>query len=68
KNGFFTKALLQGLKGEADYNKNNIVNLEELFTFVQQRVPAMVGIHTKQRQNPKMVRNDLGDLPIYVVK
>ncbi|MEZ4887128.1 MAG: caspase family protein [Chitinophagales bacterium] len=68
KNGFFTKALLEGLKGHADYNKNDLVSLTELFTFVQQRVPAMVGIHTKQRQNPKMVRNDLGDLPIYVVK
>lgn len=68
KNGFFTKALIQGLKGEADYNTNDIITLTELFTFVQQRVPTMVGLHTKQRQNPQMIRNDLGDLPIYVTK
>jgi len=68
KNGFFTKALLEGLKGFADYDKNDIVSLTELFTFVQHRVPVIVGKHTKQRQNPQMVRNDLGDLPIYVVK
>lgn len=68
KNGFFTKALLEGLKGFADYDKNDIISLTELFTFVQHRVPVIVGKHTKQRQNPQMVRNDLGDLPIYVVK
>ena len=68
KNGFFTKALLEGLKGFADYDKNDIISLTELYTFVQHRVPVIVGKHTKQRQNPQMVRNDLGDLPIYVVK
>ena len=41
--GAFTKALVEGLRGEADYDKNRTVELKELDLFVTQRVKQLTG-------------------------
>ncbi len=46
--GAFTYYLLEGLKGAADYNQDTIVDVEELYRFLTEKVPAA----TKQRQTP----------------
>ncbi len=46
--GFFTFALLQGLKGRADLNKNGEISTLELAQFVSDEVPKI----TQDRQFP----------------
>lgn len=46
--GYFTLALLEALGGEADQNKNGVVHLHELISYVQNRVPEL----TRDRQHP----------------
>jgi WD40 repeat protein len=48
QHGFFTAALLQGLQGEADTDKDHIVDGLELAIFVEKRVPVI----SKDRQFP----------------
>ncbi|MEM6359406.1 MAG: caspase family protein [Bacteroidota bacterium] len=36
--GIFTKALTQGLEGDADYNRDNIIQFDELSLYVKNRV------------------------------
>jgi uncharacterized caspase-like protein len=38
KQGYFTKALLEGLRGKADYNKDGVVTSLELDLYVHERV------------------------------
>lgn len=49
-NGYFTKALIRGLKGGADTNRDRLVTAKELFTFVSQKVKA----DTNDKQHPVM--------------
>jgi hypothetical protein len=42
-NGFFTKALLEALRGRADYNTDGTVTLEETHKYVVDRVPQISG-------------------------
>ena len=51
-NGAFTKAVLEGLAGAADYDRNGIVETDELYLFVRRRVGEM----TKNQQEPVWVR------------
>lgn len=47
--GVFTWALLEGLRGEADANSDQLITAGELFTFVRDRVR----LETAFRQNPR---------------
>jgi hypothetical protein len=38
KGGIFTKALISGLKGRADFNNDNIIQFEELSNYVRNEV------------------------------
>lgn len=40
-NGAFTRALVEGLRGSADYNRNGLVSVSELELYVYDRVRAM---------------------------
>jgi hypothetical protein len=62
--GAFTKAILEGLDGAADYNRDQLVNLFELNLFVTQRVKDLTG----GRQHPFTPINLFGDIPVYVVE
>ncbi len=62
--GAFTKAILEGLDGEADYNKNEVINLMELNLYVTERVKQL----TSGRQHPFTPINLFGDIPIYALE
>jgi hypothetical protein len=48
----FTLALVEGLSGKADYNKDKVVYLNELDTYVAERVKEL----TKGQQHPVTAR------------
>lgn len=48
EHGAFSYALLEGLRGAADSDRNGLLPISELFGFVAQRVPALTG----GRQHP----------------
>lgn len=49
-NGYFTKALVRGLKGGADVNRDKLITAKEIFTFVSNDVQKK----TKSQQHPVM--------------
>lgn len=53
-NGFFTKALLKGLRGKSDKNKDKRVTLIELFNYIYNDVTARTKNY-KERQHPQLV-------------
>lgn len=55
KNGVFTHAVLRGLKGEADRNRDDRVQMSELRDFVEQEVRRL----TDGRQSPTARRENL---------
>ncbi len=60
-NGAFTKALLEGLEGAADYQKNGIISINELDLYVSERVKKL----TKGKQTPVTSKPDtIRDFPI----
>ena len=63
KHGVFTKAILDGLDGDADYNKDRVVNLMELNLFVTESVKETTG----GAQHPFTPINQFGNIPIYLV-
>ena len=46
--GVFTYYLLEGLKGAADYSKDGLVDVEEIYRYLSENVPQA----TEQRQTP----------------
>jgi hypothetical protein len=61
--GAFTYYLLEGLKGAADFNKDNIVRLGEVIQFVSDRVRR----DTRSQQSPISSGAYDGNLPLSVV-
>ena len=60
-NGAFTKALVEGLDGRADYTKDKAVSLNELALYVSERVKALTG----GDQSPTTAKPDtVPDFPI----
>ena len=59
--GAFTKALIDGLNGKADYNGNHRVEIKELDLYVTERVKQLTG----GRQHPTTeIPNTLPNFPI----
>ena len=48
KNGVFTRAVVEGLSGKADFNKDGVVTFDELSLYVAERVKEL----TKNTQHP----------------
>ena len=64
-NGAFTKALVEGLAGRADFNGDNAVSLNELNLYVADRVKQL----TNGDQHANMIRPDsIRDFPFAVMK
>lgn len=59
QHGAFTKALLDGLNGAADTNKDHFVQVSELFQYLQKTVPSLVRQRKNQEQQPQMYPADL---------
>jgi uncharacterized caspase-like protein len=58
--GVFTWAILEGLSGTADVNRDRVVTTGELFDFVSNRVRE----ETKSRQNPRALPGTNRDFPL----
>ncbi len=63
--GAFTYALLDGLKGEADYAKDNVVNIRELTTYIENRLPDLSEEVAGRPQFP-VINSRGGDFPLAV--
>jgi hypothetical protein len=61
--GAFTKAILEGLDGEADFNNDDVVTLLELNLYVTERVKDLTG----GRQHPYTPINLFGNIPLFVL-
>ncbi len=61
--GAFTYALLQGMSGEANYDGNDYISLNELFVYVAKQVPRL----TDGRQHPYF-RSEGTDMPFVFTK
>jgi hypothetical protein len=64
RQGAFTYYLIKGLKGSADRDKDRIVNLGEIFTYVK----ANVTNFTDNKQTPIIEGNASRDMPIAILK
>lgn len=64
-NGAFTRAMLEGLRGAADYNGDGAVSVNELNLYVSEAVKAL----TNNQQTPVMQRpNSIRDFPLATVR
>lgn len=52
QHGAFTKALLDGLSGQADQNQDESLALSELFAYLSETVPALTRAEMNQVQQP----------------
>jgi len=69
KNGAFTEGIISALKhGKADKNKDNIITISELVSYLETSVPEMVSEVKNEIQKPKLVQNELGDISIFYIK
>lgn len=62
--GVFTWALLEGLKGQADENRDKVVTAGELFNYVSTSVRR----ETNSRQNPRALSGTNKDFPLAITK
>jgi hypothetical protein len=62
--GVFTYNLINGLKGNADYNKDSYVTIGELFTYTQRTV----SLQTNGKQTPIIFGKDLYKIPMSRIK
>lgn len=61
--GVFTWALLEGLRGAADLNRDRVLTAGEVFDYVSNRVST----ETNARQNPRALSGTNRDFPLAVV-
>jgi WD40 repeat protein len=63
--GAFTYALLDGLKGQADYAKDSVINIRELMTYIENRLPDLSEEVAGRPQFP-VISSRGGDFPLAV--
>ncbi|MBK6365284.1 MAG: caspase family protein [Saprospiraceae bacterium] len=64
RQGIFSHFLIRGLKGEANYDGDNIVTVEELYQYVSKEVKK----YTAGAQNPSITGNYDPDMPVAMVR
>jgi uncharacterized caspase-like protein len=65
QNGAFTEALLEGLKGRADYHKDGAISITELELYLSHRVKEL----TNQHQTPTTAKpQTIVDFPLVFVR
>jgi len=64
KHGLFTYYFLKGLKGEADFDMDGLISVEEIFGYVSKTVPSASG----QDQHPVKKGDSQGQLIIGKIK
>ena len=46
--GVFTYYVLEGLRGKADFDRDGVITVDELYTYIADKIPAATG----QNQHP----------------
>ena len=64
KHGVFTYYLLEGLRGKADFDKDGVVTVDEVYRYVSEKVPQATG----QDQHPVRKGETTGQIVLGVVK
>lgn len=64
RQGIYSHYLIRGLGGEADYDGNKIVTIDELYRFVNRNVRS----YTSNRQTPVIAGNYDGNMPVSIVR
>lgn len=64
RQGVFSHFLIRGLKGEADVNKDKVVSVEELFSFIERNVREYTG----NRQSPVIKGTYDPKMPVAIVR
>jgi len=64
KHGVFTYYLLEGLRGKADFDRDGIVTVDEIYQYVSEKVPQATG----QDQHPVRKGESKGQIVLGVVK
>jgi TPR repeat protein/uncharacterized caspase-like protein len=64
KHGVFFHYLIKGLQGEADLDGDRTVSLSELDLYIKKRVPDFVRGKFGKEQNPNLVGNTRGLVPV----
>lgn len=64
RQGVFSHFLLRGLKGEADYDRDGVVRIQELYQYIDQQVNA----YTRHQQSPVIQGNYDQRMPISVLR
>jgi len=68
ENGAFTEAIVEGLfQRRANQDENAYITINELWSYLEMRVPDLVERVKQRTQHPSLMKNDLGDLAIYYV-
>jgi len=64
RQGVFSYFLIEGMKGKADFNRDQIVTIAELYEYIQ------IGVrdYTKNEQNPQLAGRYQPDLPVSWVR
>jgi len=63
KNGLFTTALIDALKGKADkegYEPDGLVTVDELFKYLEKEVPELCRTHGKTKEEKELIHHVLG--------
>ena len=64
RQGVFSYFLIRGLRGEADYNKDKIISVTELFDFTRKKVKS----YTNDKQTPIITGDYSHAMPIAIVR
>ncbi|MEN0049640.1 MAG: caspase family protein [Bacteroidota bacterium] len=68
ENGAFTEAIIEGLfQRRANQDENAYITINELWNYLEMRVPSLVETVKQRAQHPSLMKNDLRDLAIYYV-
>ncbi len=60
--GVFTYLLAEGLAGKADQDKDNSINLNELYDYVREKTRLYVEVVLGEKQEPSLIGKDQGDV------
>ena len=64
RQGIYTHFLIRGLHGEADFNRNKIVTISELFEYVKREVRQYTG----RVQTPVLTGNYDTEMPVAIIR
>jgi len=66
ENGAFTEALVEGIRGKANTNNDEVITTDEIFRYVSHRVPELCKeVNIYYIQHPDSISYELGNFPFF---